>query len=224
MNYYAIIVAGGTGSRMGGDLPKQFIELQGKPVIVHTLEKFFQFQDTIKVVIAIHPKMQDYLNEIPLADFPGKIIEVVHGGETRFQSVKNALAVISDDDSVIGIHDAARPLVSIGTLERCYSAAEFQGNACPVVEISDSLRQITNENSVAVDRSVFRIVQTPQCFKVNVIKKAFLQDYHNSFTDDATVAQSAGEQIFLVEGNRENIKLTYPKDIQLAELLLKNPI
>ena len=221
MDYYAIIVAGGIGSRMGGDLPKQFIELNSKPILVHTIEKFLRFHPEMQMVIVIHPGMKNHLDDLLKEYFPSQKFTVVHGGETRFHSVKNGLSAISSNEGIVGVHDAARPLVSISTLDKCYSTASSKGNACPVIEISESLRQISNGESTNVNRDEYLMVQTPQCFELSLLKKAFEQAYSPAFTDDASVLEKWGEKINLVEGNRENIKITYPGDVSLAEFLLK---
>ena len=220
MEYYALIVAGGTGSRMDSDLPKQFILIAGKPVIVHTLNKFLEFRNDIRFVISIHPEWRSHLYAILEEYFPSVSFYVVDGGATRFHSVKNGLDAISSDDVLVGIHDAARPLVSVSTIERCFLEARLKGNACPVTKVNDSLRQITSNGSVIADRSHYRVVQTPQCFQISLLKKAFTQEYSPVFTDDASVLEHFGEKINLVEGNAENVKITYPSDLIFADALL----
>ncbi|MDP2386855.1 MAG: 2-C-methyl-D-erythritol 4-phosphate cytidylyltransferase [Bacteroidota bacterium] len=221
MNEYAIIVAGGTGSRMKSEVPKQFIPIKGKAILLHTIEKFIAYNSNIKIIVSCH---KDYImtaNQLMEKTAFHSQVKIIEGGETRFHSVKNGLDTIEDLKAFVGIHDAARPLVSKETLERCFSMAKEKGNAVPVVALSESIRQVIGDSSIAEDRNRFRIVQTPQCFSVALIKKAFEQEYSNLFTDDATVAEKMGLKINLVEGNPENIKITHPMDLIIAETLLR---
>lgn len=218
--YNVIIVAGGTGTRMQSTVPKQFIEIHQKPILIHTIEKFFEFDEFINVIVCVH---KDYVTEanFMLAEFfPEKNIQVVLGGETRFYSVKNGLNSISNKNDIVGIHDAARPLVSVATIKRCFETAAQKGNAIPVIPVNESLRMVTNTINKAVSRDDYQIVQTPQCFVVSKIKEAFEQPYSPFFTDDATVLEGMDETIYLVEGNTENIKITNPEDLKKAELYL----
>lgn len=218
--YNVIIVAGGTGTRMRSTIPKQFIEIKGKPVLIHTIEKFIEFDEYINIVVCVH---QDYLTDanFMLAEhFPDKNIHTVVGGETRFHSVKNGLAMITNKNDIVGIHDAARPFVSLDTIRRCFETAALKGNAIPVSPVNESLRMITNGINKAVSREDYKIVQTPQCFVVSHIKEAFKQEYSPFFTDDATVLEGMDERVHLVEGNPENIKITNPYDLKFAELYL----
>ncbi len=221
MTEYAIIVAGGTGSRMKSDVPKQFIPINGKAILLHTIEKFIAYNPNIKIIVCCH---KDFImtahNLLETVAYHSQV-KIIEGGETRFHSVKNGLNTIEDLKAFVGIHDAARPLVSIETLQRCFSTAKEKGNAIPVVSLSESIRQVVGDSSIAEDRNRFRIVQTPQCFSVELIKKAFEQEYSNLFTDDATVAETTGLKINLVEGNSENIKITHPMDLIVAEALLE---
>lgn len=218
--YNIIIVAGGTGSRMHSTIPKQFMEIHQKPVLIHTIEKFVEFDEHINIVVVVH---KDYITDanFMLAEyFPEKNVQVVVGGETRFHSVKNGLNCIANKNDIVGIHDAARPLVSVETIKRCFETAAQKGNAIPVVPVHESLRMVTNGINKAVSRDDYRIVQTPQCFLVSKIKEAFNQPYSPFFTDDATVLEGMDETIYLVEGNTENIKITNPEDLKKAELYL----
>lgn len=218
--YNVIIVAGGTGSRMQSKIPKQFMEINGKPILIHTIEKFIEFDEFINIIVAVH---KDYLTEanFMLAEhFPDKNIQIVVGGDTRFHSVKNGLNCISNKNDIVGIHDAARPLVSVETIKRCYETAAQKGNAIPVAPVNESLRMVTNGINKAVSRDDYKIVQTPQCFVVSKIKEAFEQPFSPFFTDDATVLEGMDESINLVEGNSENIKITNPSDLKIAELYL----
>ncbi len=218
---YIIIVAGGTGSRINNSVPKQFIEINGKPIIVYTINKFYAFDPNIQVCIAVHPDYTNHLESLLKNYFPDKNILYTQGGETRFHSVKNALELIKDNEAVIGIHDAARPMVSVETIQRCFDTAQKNGNATPAIPVNESLRLVKENKNAAVLRSDYRIIQTPQCFQSELIKKAFTQPYDHSFTDDASVLEQAGHSIYLVEGNPENIKITYPSDLIIAQHLLK---
>ena len=218
--YNIIIVAGGTGTRMQSSIPKQFIEIHQKPVLIHTIEKFVEFDEHVNIIVVVH---KDYITDanFMLAEyFPEKNIQIVVGGETRFHSVKNGLNLITNKNDIVGIHDAARPLVSIETIKRCFETAAEKGNAIPVVPVTESLRMVTNGINKAVSRDDYKIVQTPQCFVVSKIKEAFNQAYSPFFTDDATVLEGMDETIYLVEGNTENIKITNPEDLKKAEFYL----
>ena len=219
-HYNVIIVAGGTGSRMQSTVPKQFIEIKGKPIIIHTIEKFMEFDEFINVIVCVH---KDYLTDanFMLAEyFPDKNIQTVVGGETRFHSVKNGLNCITNKNDIVGIHDAARPFVNIDTIKRCFETAAKKGNAIPVLPLNESMRMVSNGINKAVSRDDYKIVQTPQCFLVSKIQEAFEQDYSPFFTDDATVLEGIDEFINLVDGNFENIKITNPYDLKFAELYL----
>ncbi|MCB0400865.1 MAG: 2-C-methyl-D-erythritol 4-phosphate cytidylyltransferase [Flavobacteriales bacterium] len=220
---YAIIVAGGKGERMGGSTPKQFLELNGKPVIMHTIEKFrTAFQD-IKIILALPENQIDFWEELcSKYGFVNIPHHIVKGGETRFHSVKNALSLVKSA-GIVGIHDGVRPLVSTTTITACYQEAAQHGNAIPVVDVVDSLRYVSKQEGTnkAVARSCYKIVQTPQCFRSDLILKAYEQDYDPAFTDDASVVEQLGETIHLVEGNRDNIKITTQEDLILAEHFIK---
>ncbi|MDX2172428.1 MAG: 2-C-methyl-D-erythritol 4-phosphate cytidylyltransferase [Bacteroidota bacterium] len=216
-NQYLIIVAGGTGSRMQNTLPKQFIELNGEPIIIKTINCFYKYNPQIKIIISVHKDFKVYLEELlKMFRFETKNIQIALGGETRFHSVKNGLALISENSAVVGIHDAARPFVSVQTIKNCFDAAKINGNAIPCISLNESIREVHAHKNVAVNRNNYKIIQTPQCFLVSKIKKAVEQSYNPLFTDDATVLESMGETIFLVEGNVENIKITTPYDLLIA--------
>jgi 2-C-methyl-D-erythritol 4-phosphate cytidylyltransferase len=220
MDKYVIIVAGGTGSRMKTDLPKQFIHVKGKPILIHTIEKFYEYDKVLKLIIVSH---KDYLQQAQhLAEkhFPDKKIIVATGGDTRFASVKSGLQKIETTEGLVAIHDAARPMVSLRTIQNCFETASSKGNAIPVSPVQESLRYSDEKGNKAVDRKLYKIVQTPQCFKISLIKKAFEQDYSEKFTDDASVLESKGESIYLTEGNIENIKITTIFDLKIAEAFL----
>jgi 2-C-methyl-D-erythritol 4-phosphate cytidylyltransferase len=219
MNKYVIIVAGGRGTRMNNAVPKQFIELRGKPVLMHTLEKFRSVLPEAKFIIVLPEELQKDWKSLCLKHECSVSHELAKGGDTRYDSVKSGLSDVPDA-SLVGIHDAARPLVSTKTILETFAMAEKWGNASPAIPVTDSLRSVRGKENTAVDRNNYYIVQTPQCFHSDLIKKAFLKPYKEEFTDDASVLESFGEKINLVEGNRENIKITTAMDLILAEALI----
>ena len=219
MNLYALIVAGGTGARMGTDIPKQFLELAGKPVLMHSIERFRAFDNTIGIIVVI-PENQFSLWESLKEKHSFSVSHtLIKGGPSRFFSVKNGLQSV-DDNAIVAIHDGVRPLVSTGTIMRCFRAAGEFGNAIPVISLSDSVRMVTENENIPVNRNCLRIIQTPQVFKAGLIKKAYLQDFRPETTDDAMLLEKSGEKIHLVEGNRENIKITNPEDLTIAGALI----
>ena len=221
MHKYAIIVAGGKGERMGASTPKQFLELNGKPILMHTLEKFKQTDPSIEIILALPENQIDFWEGLfSKYQVPKVPHQIVKGGETRFHSVKNALQLVKEK-SIVAIHDGVRPLVSEACIISCIAEAEKLGNAIPIVDVVDSLRKVHKEENEAVPRSCYKIIQTPQCFDSELILKAYDQEFDNSFTDDASVVEKLGEKINLVAGNRENIKITTTEDIVIAEALIK---
>lgn len=223
MNRYAVIVAAGSGMRMGAPIPKQFLEIGGKPILMHTLNRFMTYDSAMRLVVVLHAdyvQLWQSLCEKHLFNLPHTI---VIGGSERFFSVQKAIeSLTDDDDAIVGIHDAVRPMVSVDTLERCYSAAHEKGNAVPAIAVNDSMRVLDAEGNHGINRASLRIIQTPQCFNLKLLRQAFLQQYQAGFTDDASVVEALGERIELVEGNRENIKITTPEDLQWLSLLLAN--
>lgn len=215
---YLIIVAGGLGSRMRSELPKQFLRIRNKEIIVHVIDKFRAFDPSIKIIICVHPDYRVLLESI-LKEHACENIQITNGGDSRFASVKNGLDLIKDKNSVVGIHDAARPLVSLETIRRCYVDAKEKGNAIPCIPLVESIREVGSFGNRMSDRSAYRIIQTPQCFKTELIQHAFTQPYNSGFTDDASVLESHGKTIHLVEGNTENIKITNPYDLAIAEAI-----
>ena len=199
--------------------PKQFALLHDKPVIVYAIEKFLQFDPGIEVIVALRPEHALELEAI-LRKFNLPKVVLANGGETRFHSVKNALEKVGAQVEIVAVHDAARPLVSLPTIQNAFSGAQKSGAAIPVIGVNESLREIDSLGSRAVNRKDYRIVQTPQCFKREIMLAAYRQNYAPEFTDDATVVESAGSKIQLVEGNTENIKITYAHDLALAAALL----
>ena len=219
MKKFAVIVAGGSGSRMGSEIPKQFLELCGKPVLMHTMQVFYDFDPECTLILVLPVMQQSFWHELCQKHRFTLAHQMVPGGETRFQSVKNGLACI-DGDGVVFVHDGVRPLVSRETLEKCLKTALKNGNAIPVLPVNESLRKMEGVNNIAVDRSLYFSVQTPQTFRSEQILKAYDCLFDSSFTDDASVAEKAGFTITMVEGNRENIKITTPVDMIIASALL----
>ena len=219
MDLYALIVAGGSGKRMGMDTPKQFMELAGKPVLMHTIEKFRHFSSSIEIITVLPENQLRYWTELQKKysfDVPHTLVK---GGAHRFISVKNGLKFVSVP-GLVAIHDGVRPLVRMDTIQRCFNAAAEHGNAIPVVSPADSLRLLMDGNNIPVSRMNVKQVQTPQVFDVETLKKAYQQEYDTAFTDDATVIEKAGHKVIMVEGNRENIKITNPEDLFIAQTLL----
>ncbi len=225
MQKIAIIVAGGKGLRMGKDLPKQFLPIGGKPVLMHTLEAFHTTDSEIQITLVLPSAQQSYWHEICKEyDFtvPHTIAD---GGETRFHSVRNGLLHATKNisgDTIIGIHDGVRPFVSEDVIRNCYLKAEVEGAVIPVIDVHETIRQLSDNKSITVDRSAYRLVQTPQVFKSEVLLKAYHQPYSERFTDDASVVEAAGFSVELTNGNRENIKITTPFDILIAEAILSS--
>lgn len=214
----AIIVAGGSGTRMGTDIPKQFMLLANKPVMMHTLEKFQQANCELVVVLNVdyHDQWRSLCEKYSF-DIPHLLVK---GGRNRFESVKNGLKSVSSN-ALIAIHDAVRPLIDLDTIDAAFACAEKNGNAVVVVPSKDSLRKVDNNTSYAVPRSDYYIVQTPQIFSKEILDKAYKEGYRNEFTDDASVVEKLGIKIHLVEGKQSNIKITYIEDLAIAETLLK---
>lgn len=216
MRAYAIIVAGGKGLRMGGEVPKQFLPINGKPILMHTIEAFRKALDGIEIILVLPADQHEYWQKL-CQDYNFCSPELIaKGGETRFHSVKNGLALLPDDeDAVVGIHDGVRPFVSKETIQRCYAAAAGGRAVVPVVPVVETIRQILPDGkSITRPRDEYRLVQTPQTFPLVMLKKAYEQSYSETFTDDASVVEAMGEEILMVEGNRENIKITTPSDLK----------
>lgn len=219
MKKFALIVAGGSGTRMGKETPKQFLEIGGKPVLMHTLETFYQYDSEIEFVIVLPQQQFANWNEL-CKKHQFKINHtIVSGGENRFQSVKNGLDQIANS-GIVFIHDGVRPAVSQQTIQNCYKTTLEKGNALPVIPPSESVRFSDEKGNKSVDRSKYFLVQTPQTFKVQQIKEAYQKAGHENFTDDASVLEAMGVSINLVEGNRENIKITWPQDLIVAHTFL----
>ena len=221
---YTIIVAGGKGLRMGGDIPKQFLPISGQPVLMRTMQRFHEAladRCGTSIILVLPRDQQDYWQRL-CKEYDFRLPhQIASGGETRFHSVQNGLQLIPDDEQgVVGVHDGVRPFVSCDVIRRLYDAACTEGAAVPVVPVVETIRQLLPEgDSQTVDRSLYRLVQTPQVFRVGLLKESYSQPYREEFTDDASVVEAMGHHITLVEGNRENIKITTPADLRYAEAL-----
>ena len=216
MKRYAIIVAGGKGLRMSDDIPKQFILLKNRPILMHTIDVFFHFDNSIKIILVL-PKEHILLWQELCKNHNFSIdCAIVEGGSERFFSVKNGLNLV-EQNSIVAIHDGVRPFVSQKTLENCFSTAEKLGNAVPVVPLNESVRWVENGANRTINRANLRIVQTPQIFRSDILQAAYQQPFNENFTDDASVVEHFGEKINLVEGNSENIKITTKSDLIIAE-------
>lgn len=219
---YAIIVAGGKGLRMGSDLPKQFLPVGGKPVLMRTIEQFYAFSHDLRIIVVLSKDQQNFWRKL-CHDHQFTIPHTIaDGGASRFQSSKSGLALVPDDeDGVVAFHDGVRPFVSTDVIARCFETAHEDYSAIPVIAVTDTLRHVDDRTgtSFTVNRKLFRAVQTPQVFNIALAKQAFNQPERDSFTDDASVVESLGVRVNTVEGNRENIKLTTPFDLKVGELL-----
>ena len=218
---YIIIVAGGKGLRMGSDVPKQFLPVQGMPVLMRTISRFHECNPSMQIILVLPHHQQQYWHDLCSQYAFGIAHTVVDGGDTRFASSRNGLATIPDDATgTVGIHDGVRPFVAAEVISRCYDAARAHGAAIPVLAVTDTLRRIdsatTGHNVLRTD---YRIVQTPQVFDIALLKRAFTQPFREEFTDDASVVEAMGCSVEMVEGNRENIKITTPFDLKIAETL-----
>ena len=203
---------------MGGDIPKQFLPVCGKPVLMRTLEAFRTYDPSIHIVLVLPVSQQTYWKELCRTYRFELPHDIADGGETRFHSVMNGLALV-EGDGLVGVHDGVRPFVSQEVIARCYEEASRQKAVIPVVGVVETVRHLTDEGSETVPRDQYRLVQTPQVFDAALLRRAYQQEYTALFTDDASVVEALGEKVHLVEGNRENIKLTTPFDLKLAEIL-----
>ena len=214
-----IFVAGGTGTRMGSPLPKQFLKLNNTPILIHTLRNFFSFNRNFEMIVVMHHDYISFWKDLCLQfeDVPEHT--VVAGGEERFHSVKNGIEAVSADVKHIAIHDAVRPLVSHETLTRCFKALNEHNAVVPAIPINDSIREVHGVLNKSVDRSLYKRIQTPQCFESTMLKEAYSKPFSPLFTDDASVVEANDHSVFLVEGNLENIKITSPIDLIVGESL-----
>ncbi len=217
--YSVIITAGGVGKRMDSILPKQFMELNGRPLLMYTLERFYHFDPTVELILTLPKEWMDYWEKLMMEfDFhiPHKLVD---GGKERYDSIKNALTYCSG--IYIAVHDGVRPLVSEETIRACFEQVKTHGAVIPTLPLSESLRAIHGEHTVAVDRSEFLTVQTPQCFARDILIKAYNNPFHQGFTDDASVVENAGYKIHIISGNVENIKITTQIDLKFSQILLR---
>jgi 2-C-methyl-D-erythritol 4-phosphate cytidylyltransferase len=229
MNDYVIIVAGGKGLRMGSDIPKQFLPICGKPVLMRTIERFREYSENLQIILVLPETQQEYWQEL-CSQYDFKVdYQLANGGQTRFHSVQNGLALVSDNtEGVVGVHDGVRPFPSIEVIRNCYERARTAKAVIPVIPVVETIRHLTKYQTLCeaesntVPRDEYRLVQTPQTFDIQLLKAANRQSYHDGFTDDASVVESYGHQITLVEGNRENIKITTPYDIIVAEAIIQH--
>ena len=218
MKKHIIIVAGGKGLRMGGDIPKQFLPVCGKPVLMRTLEAFHAYDSSIHIILVLPVSQQAYWQDLCQEYQFTLAHDIANGGDTRFHSVKNGLALV-EGEGLVGVHDGARPFVSQEVIARCYEEASLKKAVIPVIGVVETVRHLTDEGSETVPRDQYKLVQTPQVFDVALLRRAYQQEFTDMFTDDASVVEALDEKVFLVEGNRENIKLTTPFDLKLAEML-----
>ena len=243
---YIIIVAGGKGLRMGSDIPKQFLPIGGKPVLMRTLERFRAYSSALQIILVLPEAQQDYWRQLCEEYHFDVEHQIANGGQTRFHSVQNGLALVPDDaEGVVGVHDGVRPFPSIEVIRNCYETARTAKAVIPVIPVVETVRHLEGDKSVTVPRGDYRLVQTPQTFDIQLLKAAYKraqnqvnlssaereqarpevkaanrQPYNDGFTDDASVVESYGYAITLVEGNRENIKITTPYDLKIAEVLI----
>jgi 2-C-methyl-D-erythritol 4-phosphate cytidylyltransferase len=218
---FVLIVAGGTGTRVNAGIPKQFLPVNGLPVLMHTIHVFWKYDNNMKIIVALPQNQVAAWTELCTVHHFKIRHEIRTGGETRFHTVKKNITGLPDN-AIIAVHDGVRPLVSFSTIERCFHTALELGNAIPCIEIPETLRRIGKELTFTEDRSNFRLVQTPQVFHAAMLKDAYSQEFNPVFTDDASVVESRGYKIHIVEGNAENIKITYEKDLLIASTLLSN--
>jgi 2-C-methyl-D-erythritol 4-phosphate cytidylyltransferase len=220
MKRYAIIVAGGKGLRMGGELPKQFIPVEGRPVLMRTLDAFHACDASIQLILVLPHDHQAYWHEL-CAQYQFAVPHrIADGGATRFHSVQSGLSLVDAPEALVAVHDGVRPFVSPEVISRCYAEAEAHGAVVPVIPVVETVRQLVGEGSKTVARDAYRLVQTPQTFRATLLRRAYEQPYCDAFTDDASVVEALGSAVSLVDGNRENIKLTTPFDLIVAKALV----
>lgn len=221
MNKFVIVVAGGKGLRMGGEIPKQFLPISGKPILMRTIDRFFEYDSHIQIVLVLPQDHFDYWKKL-CEEYKFKTPHLlVVGGATRYHSVKNGLLSIAcSENDLVAVHDGVRPFVSVETIAETFEKASQLGAVIPVVDSVDSLREVIGSKSQARDRSAYKLVQTPQTFTYKVLRQAYNLDYRDTFTDDASVVEAAGFDVSLVKGNRENIKITTTYDLKIASVLV----
>jgi 2-C-methyl-D-erythritol 4-phosphate cytidylyltransferase len=223
MNKYAVIVAGGSGTRMGSSLPKQYLRLNDQPILLHTLKAFVSAYDDFQVILVLPESYIEFTRAMLVENNFFHPIQFVRGGETRFHSVQNGLRVIKED-GIVFVHDAVRCLVSPHLIRRCYQGAMDNGSAIPVINLKDSVRILKKDKHFPIDRSLLKLVQTPQTFQTQIILPAFECSYHEVFTDEATVVEASGKEVYLIDGEETNIKITSPVDMVIAETYLNKKI
>ena len=220
---YIIIVAGGKGLRMGSDIPKQFLPIDGLPVLMRTIRRFREYDADINIILVLPKSQQEYWHSLCKEYQFNERYTIADGGETRFHSVSNGLSLVPDDaEGVVGVHDGVRPFPAIDVISNCYATARSQGAVIPVIPVVETVRHLEDNDSRTVSRDEYRLVQTPQTFDIQLLKRAYRQPFTPMFTDDASVVEALGDTITLVEGNRENIKITTPFDLKIAEAILRN--
>ncbi len=220
MMQYVLIVAGGKGLRMNNELPKQFITLNGKPILMYTLEAFYTYNPDIRIILVLPSTQRNYWSRLCKELHFSLPHVIADGGESRFHSVKNGLAMVQEP-GLVAVHDGVRPFVSQTVISHCFEMAQQKRAVIPVLDSIDTIRQLVDGGSVTVDRNIYKTVQTPQVFESELLKEAYCQKYNTSFTDDASVVEAMGVPVFLVPGNRENIKITNPFDLKIATALLE---
>lgn len=216
---YALIVAGGKGLRMGGELPKQFLPIGGKPVLMHTIEAFYAYNPEIQIILVLPVSQQSYWQGLCREHRFAIPHRIADGGETRFHSVKNGLQLV-EASGLVGVHDGVRPFVSREVIARCYALAVEKKAVIPVTDVVETVRYLQGDASRTVSRDEYKLVQTPQVFDAALLKQAYGQPYSPQFTDDASVVEAWGQPVYLTAGNRENIKITTPFDLKIAAVLL----
>lgn len=222
---YVVIVAGGKGLRMGSDIPKQFLPVAGIPVLMRTIDRFYDYSHDLKIIVVLPKEQQDYWRRLCEKFHFSVPHDIADGGKSRFQSSKNGLSLVADDaEGVVAFHDGVRPFVSADVIDRCFKMAQEEYTAVPVMPVTDTLRHVDDRtgNTYTVDRKLFRAVQTPQVFDISLAKQAFSQPERETFTDDASVIESLGVNVNIVDGNKENIKITTPFDLKVAEALVNS--
>lgn len=223
LKYVAIIVAGGSGNRMNASLPKQFLLLNGRPVLMHTIESFYESELRPEIIVVLNTDYTETWSELCIKysfNIPHKIAP---NGKQRFDSVKNALTLVSDE-AIVAVHDAVRPIIYDELITRCFKIAKNDGAVIPVVVSRDSIRKIVGEQNFALNREEIYLVQTPQVFRSQIIKKAYQQDFSSTFTDDASVVENSGVKISTTEGDYRNLKITFSEDLAIAEILMQKKI
>lgn len=219
VKYYALIVGGGSGNRMQSDIPKQFMLLRKKPVLMYTIEAFYSSSFNPEIILVLNTAFHEYWKQLCKEHNFTLAHQLVSGGQQRFDSVKNGLDLINGN-AVVAIHDAVRPCISHNLIDSAYRQAEETGSAVTAIKSRDSVRQKNPTGNRSLNRENIYLVQTPQVFRIDILKRAYTQEFREDFTDDASVVEKSGSDIRLIEGDIKNIKITYPDDIRIAEIYL----